>query len=820
MKNKHLIFLLVFFGVFTISTKALTIESDNIIASNAIGEKITDKSIVINDTITKVVFNANIDVVDNLTLTFWVLPSKNEEGNFYTYPVEINGVTVDKELVPIKIDWHSVTMDASGFPFKIGSNQICIIGSVPDIPSIEYLKIDNTKRKVNGKLNSLNDDENYTNYKKHILLDISNNKLESANKTDYLSEDSIEQLPMKSAPTGEIHSAINDYDCYIGAPLYYTFFKNFIFYKGDTVYFSTEKLDNFAHIIEVFNTSSPNLYSWTASCATATGGISNFKIEIPITGAFCVRVRSYKNARLGLCNLTCNRISSRGLKTTYAYDSIPLYSLGFVTYREDDQEYNYFTCKNTGDPAIFLESYYSPGKICAYNDNYKKNGNFNWGKNARIRGVNPCPVRAILASTAISSEPYSTCDIYAGCKTYDKVNNHADNLFNGLDQDDAIQSYPIAVRYNCFSWSVGVTDGWNVPDDNTSVFKGDSILESFDNFYNTFGFTRLNANWDNAPIDLYGYISSKSNKLYLAHASIRKGADNHTHGYDWESKLGGTHRIFHPRTDISCANYGTPWFHYIKTNQNSSNTTFLEKVESGELTIEYYDLNLEEENIILNQIHMLNSSVLSNFNTLYEDWSNIVHNTIHSNFDMIISCEEYDRVIKYIEQNPSLKYCVFEKVANREIAAVILMNYIDLPNKDTILKEQRTSFRKKNSQRSIPVYRSIEDNQILFIKRYIANEKKIPRNEDEHYSSYNNTVDFKIYDCGNQLMISFDSNIGSKASIKLCDEWGSVFSITENIEVTESGHNSFYLPKPNDASLVFVVLTIDNHINVKKFKLK
>ena len=124
---------------------------------------------------------------------------------------------------------------------------------------------------------------------------------------------------------------------------------------------------------------------------------------------YYVRVRSYLNARSGLCSLNVNGQNY--------YENIPIYSIGIRCTQETDNIYNTFTCKNTGDPRLWIEEEsIIPGKISAYNDDYGKKADFAWGVNSRIKKKYTRPVHAALLSAYSSYNPTGKCDLYIKCQ--------------------------------------------------------------------------------------------------------------------------------------------------------------------------------------------------------------------------------------------------------------------------------------------------------------------------------------------------------------------------------------------------------------------
>lgn len=162
------------------------------------------------------------------------------------------------------------------------------------------------------------------------------------------------------------------------------------------------------------------------------------------------------------------------------------------------------------------------------------------------------PVHAVLLSTYSSYNPSAKCDLYVKCKK-----GYTGAGFPQLQEDDAISSSPASTTYNCISWSGGITSYWEWPAGSYSSYYSSNPLTAFDNFYASRGLTRVGATANNSVVDLWAYVNN--GKRSYKHASVRKGADDFAHGYDWESKLGSLMRIFHPREALTGNRMAKSW---------------------------------------------------------------------------------------------------------------------------------------------------------------------------------------------------------------------------------------------------------------------
>ena len=106
--------------------------------------------------------------------------------------------------------------------------------------------------------------------------------------------------------------------------------------------------------------------------------------------------------------------------------------------------------------------------------------------------------------------------------------------FPDLDVERAVVSGGRTSKYNCISWTIGVTRRWIWPGSN---------IQDFDKFYASHGCIRSSY----GPIAIWGHNPSN-----MSHGCI-SGPD---HGPRWESKCGGDLRIQHGLNELVGGSYG------------------------------------------------------------------------------------------------------------------------------------------------------------------------------------------------------------------------------------------------------------------------
>jgi len=433
----------------------------------------------------------------------------------------------------------------------------------------------------------------------------------------------------------------------------YTFYKTVSFTAGQQVFLATNGVDNFKHVLEFFNSATPKTYSWSATSNDKC--MASLNLTIPKSGLYYVRVRSFANAKSGLCNLNVNGQNY--------YEEIPIFSIGVRYMQDTDKVYNTFTCMNTGDPRLWIEEGSVPGIISAYNDDYGQIGDFAWGYNSRIKKQYTRPVHAVLLSSFSSSNPTGKCDLYIKCQNSDVM-----PYFRNLKDDDAIQSSPASGTYNCISWSGAITSYWEWPPSYGSHYYSSNPLTAFDNFYASRGFTRSGATESNAVVALWATVDAYGNRRYT-HASVRKGADNNAHGYDWESKPGSLMRTFHPRDALNGDSYGQIVEYYrVVPNTSNYDMTLEEEIAEGLTRVEYVVFSSIEREFISKKINEINSKLLAQFNSLYNVWKDFTENTIYSNPEQIAKpTKMFKAYVKLIENyyTPFMKNLVMAIISRQ-----------------------------------------------------------------------------------------------------------------------------------------------------------
>lgn len=265
-----------------------------------------------------------------------------------------------------------------------------------------------------------------------------------------------------------------------------------------------------------------------------------------------------------------------------------------------------------------------------------------------------------------------------------------------MKADDAIKSGEADGSYNCISWSGGRTDLGSsfAPTDPTCPwFDSRGEKQCYDNFYgNKDSLGNSCPRFDSAMtyvptsneyesvVDLYkGYWA-------YTHAAVKKPADDFLHGYDWESKLGWTERIFHVRRVPQCFyGYGndTTYYKYSGTKAMSAGVI-------GNKLAEKLTLNIGEMGKIDNLTGKIDDKTKSEFDFLYTEWKktwSLPELKIQSVPDMFFHSEEFSKFAAFclLKGKTIIPLCMKKYLEGDALAAYVIYEFNIIPDTDKIM---------------------------------------------------------------------------------------------------------------------------------------
>lgn len=477
-----------------------------------------------------------------------------------------------------------------------------------------------------------------------------------------LPEDYMEQKErLQSLESTVLQNPAGNYSHRMSVQYNYTFYQSIYLNAGQNVTFET-KNSNTDPVMYLFYSNNPDQGSWMNDDG-GSGLNSKISVTIPVSGYYYVLLRSYSSSNPGVGDL---------YKDGSVYQSRAAIAGALeASTSSKTGDLNYFTCKSSGDTRLWLIAGGRNGSIKAENDDYR-GGDFNWYRLSRVKGNFSAPITHCIVS-AYGSNSQGSCDLYMACE-----NSTVMPYFPNLKAEDAIQSAPQTNDYNCASWSGGRVDlgryFWasspqNYQNLSSPWYVSGNFWQSWDNFFgnNPSRFTgapnyaRSGANASNGEVAMW----KKPNGGYT-HFSVRKPANNHPHGYDWESKPGGLMRTFHPRDALNGDGYGQIDTYYKRTGSSSRSYTLEESVNLGLTVLQDVKLN-EEEIDLLNALKAKTPVEVSNtFNEklarLYKK-ANSPEMIVHSNPQFLYETTEYKEIINYCNaQGKTVWPLLFENI--------------------------------------------------------------------------------------------------------------------------------------------------------------
>lgn len=618
-------------------------------------------------------------------LSLWASPVLYPDGNYSSFDVYVNGKKITGQVKFSRGNWQAVT-----FPEKInitkGINTVAFSAGKEEIPAVEFIRLSTDARRA---------------------------KIASAAYDDHLAAARTGSLKYQA---GQRYKSANDslinYLYFDSVPFSYTYYNTRYFNGGQQVSVSaTTPNDSIFLFIHIFNSFEPENLSW----ATEARRNPSLSINIPVSGYYYILVRPYWNGVSTTATVNINGTVEK---------DVPIFGTGLRAIQDTLRVYNTFTVRSKGDPWIWITEYDSVEKITHYNNNYDSlGGDFDWGLDARIKKQFPRPVDAILLSSYGSYNPQGVADVYARCRNSDTTG------FPNLKADDAIESDTASVVYNSISWSGGITDYWEWPPFPSSrYYVPNDPLASFDLFYGSWRYpgcgiyTRDGATVDNSVIDLWA-TESVGGYVYT-HASIKKGADGNPHGYDWESKLDGFQRVFHPRTALRGSRFGNI-VQYYKKAWSWQPRTLAEAIADGKAVLETVGFNDAETALIKNNIANLSPDDVKTFRSLFAAWQSTLKTAQFSN-PYLFKNSRYDALLAFCRSKQDLISLVYDKLSEEQFA-VLLVEDLTLAgnrrNQSLLESVKNSDNRMKTTGSGAVVVSSPYSNMVKYVKALLAERR-------------------------------------------------------------------------------------------------
>lgn len=342
---------------------------------------------------------------------------------------------------------------------------------------------------------------------------------------------------------------------------------------------------------------------------------------------------------------------------------------------------NYFTGYNTGSAKIwFLEG--DKMKYCSEEYTYYSPSDYYWFDEARIKINHPRAnnnIKLLIGSIGAWWIYWGNCDVYAAVPDAEAKYM---NWFPNLRAGDAIRSADGNLTYNAAAWAGGLTSEyvWN------SKWGSPFVWSTWDNYFGNKpqryqgAKTYTRTGYGRNMIAVYSFNDSPAG---ISHFAVSRNANEHMHGYSWESKIGGEGRIFHIPNALTGTKYGKiiqyyydqyyPYSMTTRTDAMDQEFTLQESIDAGLTVIEDVELDQSQRNLV-NSAKLKNRSN-SSIDQLFNRWNNRINS------------EEYAT-----ENNP---YNFFNNVEGKELINLCKQNL-----KESILYLAEKIFSDSNNQRA------------------------------------------------------------------------------------------------------------------------
>jgi hypothetical protein len=583
------------------------------------------------------IFDIDAKTKGDYYLSAWILGGEIEDTTQETlisYNVMVNNRAYSQRFNASKNSWHNACLtNKNKEPLTIflekGKNQIIFSTYLPQIPQIEKIVLTQSLDKLNISESA------FISFIEEIKL----KEKTSLKESEY-------SIYKHTRPTDKT-AAPFDYYFREGVNFKYTTYKTVYHRAGEMLNVRVWGGDSPPFIVDIFSASTPDLYSWSKQSDDFDNEVIQ-NIIVPVSDLYYIKLRTLSENTEALVSLRVNGVR---------YNNSPVTLTELRQAHFSSGEYNYFTCHLLGDSRIWIED--NTHKIKGFNDDYtNENGDFYWGLASRVKKGFLNGVSSVHVSSYSSSNPSGICDIYYKCKNSMISYSHA--KFPLLKHNDAVKSAAQTSAYNCISWSVGVhTSKYWPPTDYFQPWYNPSHtdLEKFDSFYQYHGYTRTDATPHNSSIALW-FNPIFFGKPEYTHASVRKPANNHPHGFDWESKEGNRERFFHPRNALyNRAEYGYGFisqYYKIINEQNSlAESKFSTPVFEESLVPDKYELTDAELDFINKMVSKIEPSQHKEFEKLYSQWSETWKNPIletYSNPRVFANSDEYNTLLRFCKK--------------------------------------------------------------------------------------------------------------------------------------------------------------------------
>ena len=544
--------------------------------------------------------------------------------------------------------------------------------------------------------------------------------------------------------------------------------------------------------VYVFCENNPNIFSIVRTTSWINNLISHvsFTFTPPVTGSYHILVSTSNDVSGKMCNIAIDNNGFNALSpVSYNYFSYP--SLNNV-----DTPYNIFMTSKYFDPQLFVIGEF--GNVIAYNDDYSSNDSFNWGKTARVIIDDTLNIQGIIAASDYVTHEYgpaNSVDIYAGCPVvHDGTNlkTYYNSYFDSFE--DIMVSGPSSLEYDHVAWVAGEIN-YDNPYMKLFQFNAnepDKPLAPIDAYLRSKLYTRQDATEDNSVIDLY--VTPEDS--ICVYAAIKAYGNSTALGYAWESKVGTSERIFHPRyalKDYAEDGDSLVIIHYRRWS-------LFELQDMDELNLGYvdyvyrnYELTSDEIYAIRQNASGLRRRQINSFQTLYDQCRAILDNACLNSTLGLENSSTYNSLRSLCLQTPELINFAYINANNGDHLAFKLIDDIAVPQHQHLLqcvKHYNDSLKVDQNNRKIRY--TIQANTVLFVKSLLDSlSNQMPLSAPKGMTSSDEHGMFDVAVNGRTLRVDIPLEEKATVSLVISSSNGMTNIMCANKQVLENGKHHF-----------------------------
>ena len=723
------------------------------------------------------------------------------------YKIAVNGLLSDYTFKSKQASWQSIALtdvkgSAATVRLKKGDNSISVIGELPLVPAVEFIKF---------SMNATNRGISDASYREFI------EKIENKTMNDDLG---INGKEIRITPISDHDNSVSPrgtggeiYDYAINMQATYTFNQYYYFSGGSTVTVTIASgASNHNFIIELFQRQEPltPYYSSTRQIS----GFGTATMDVFTTTGYIVRVRSGSLGVATTADITINGVS-------FPNSVVAGNGINLTSYNSGTASFYVSHVKSSGQPWLFLidgPSY--PGHVVAHGEYGTSSSGYYWGNGALVTTSHS--IKCASVSAYSSYTPSFVCDVYANLPpvtSYEILDE-----WPWLATSTAFTSGPATYNYFSYGYAAGLYE----PEVITSLSKADS--------YFGFGYTRTGADANNAAIALWTNPSTGA----ITHASVRKNSTMpNPHGFEWESKCGPAARIMHTKEalygGLLQGLYGVITYYYKPINGTvnySAEVNLDENIEA----ISMRSSNVQKSMFVryeshfsqpeLNQMEVLKGLlpdiVKIDFDAKYLRWKKTWSEpgiALSNNLHDYAKSEEYASLLNYCNQfGYAIWPLIFEKINENSFLSIALLEDLTFPKYREIYDNIYEHFASK-----VEVGKPIPSSMTMYTdycKQLLEQENENIRQAVQGISMSVNELNKKnIISINNvEILLNLYSENETLAQVKIYNLFGSI-TFEAGYSIPKGGQTVVISTSTFIKGIYVIQVTIGGKIITQKFNI-